>query len=110
MASTDAGIPSVGISNDELKAPVTPGGRTNKPYFIDSGANEHFIVDRSDFVTYEPLQNFSGQAAEAGSKFRILGKGQVYKKVLLDGKATVLELTAYHTPDFAANLISVSRL
>jgi hypothetical protein len=77
--------------------------------FVDSGATHHCFVLRSDFATYTPAVS-SGQTANAGASFRILGQGKVYKSVSMNGLNTVLELDAIHTPDFASNLLSVSRL
>jgi hypothetical protein len=108
MASGGTKPPTVSIPAENLATSFY--AYCEKPYFIDSGASEHFIVDPADFVIYEPLENMTGQAAEAGSRFCILGKGTVYKTVEMNRKATILELTAYHAPDFAANLILVSRL
>lgn len=109
MDSLGQNVPTIGIPANNILASFA-AHQTSKPHIVDSGASEHFFVDRHQFITYEPLQNLSGQAAEAGSKFRILGRGKVYKKAERNGKITVLELSAYHTPDFAANLISVSRM
>ncbi|PPQ82316.1 hypothetical protein CVT24_002271 [Panaeolus cyanescens] len=79
--------------------------------YADSGASDHCFVNKSDFSTYEAFDEPRlGQAANRGMKFRIVGKGSVTKTFFSEGKKTTLTFNnALHTPDFAANLISVSR-
>jgi len=64
-----------------------------------------------DFSAYEPFAEIrESQAACRGANFRICSKGMVTKAYMLKGKETKITFqNALHTPDFAANLISVSR-
>lgn len=47
--------------------------------YADSGASNHCFVNRGNFTTYQSLDNMTGQTAEIGSRFHILGKGTVQK-------------------------------
>ncbi|KAJ3496003.1 hypothetical protein NLJ89_g10542 [Agrocybe chaxingu] len=79
--------------------------------YIDSGASDHCFANKIDFSTYEPFyESCKGQAACQGAKFKILGKGTVEKTFISEGcKTTIMFHEALHTPEFAANLISVSK-
>jgi hypothetical protein len=79
--------------------------------YADSGASNHCFVNKSDFSSYEPFtEHQEGQAASRGARFKIHGKGTVIKRYKSGNLRTSLTLTnCLHTPDFAANLISISR-
>lgn len=79
--------------------------------YADSGASNHCFANKSDFSTYEPfLDHQEGQAASKTARFKIHGKGTVIKTYESDHKRALMTFTnALHTPDFAANLVSISR-
>ncbi len=79
--------------------------------YADSGASNHCFANRSDFSTYESFDvQQEGQAASKSARFKIHGKGTVVKTYESDHKRALMTFTnALHTPDFAANLISISR-
>ncbi|CAA7270907.1 unnamed protein product [Cyclocybe aegerita] len=79
--------------------------------YVDSGASDHCFTNKIDFSTYEPFHELcEGQAACRGAKFKILGKGTVEKTFTSEGcKTTITFHNALHTPEFAANLVSVSK-
>ena len=79
------------------------GDRKSNVCLIDSGASDHFFFSRSSFLTYEEMESKTVQAA-AGNSI-IVGKGQV--KLPLDGGVLA---TAYHTPHFSTNILSVGKL
>ncbi len=80
--------------------------------YADSGASNHCFANKSDFSTYEPFHSLQeGQAASKSARFKIHGKGTVVKTYESDHKRVLMTFTnALHTPDFAAKLISISRL
>lgn len=77
--------------------------------YTDSGASDHCFINQGDFTTYQSLDNYTSQTAQIGSKLRILGKGTVHKFINNGDHMIVLDLTnVLHTPDLAANLVSIS--
>ena len=86
------------------------GDKKSRNMLIDSGGTHNFFHSRSErdddessFSNYVSLHTETVRAAF--SRTRIIGKGQVY--VPLNGG---MELTAYHTPQFTNNILSVSGL
>ncbi|KAJ3492188.1 hypothetical protein NLJ89_g11264 [Agrocybe chaxingu] len=79
--------------------------------YVDSGASDHCFANKNDFSAYELFpETREGQAALRGAKFKILGSGTVRKSFISEGRRTSITFhNALHTPDFAANLISVSK-
>ncbi|KIJ23037.1 hypothetical protein M422DRAFT_196412 [Sphaerobolus stellatus SS14] len=79
--------------------------------YADSGATDHCFVNRADFSSYTELHEpREGQPANKQGKFRILGYGTVMKTIISAGyKSSITFKTALHTPDLAANLVSVSK-
>lgn len=79
--------------------------------YANSGASNHCFANKTDFSTYELFVGVrEGQAASKSARFRIHGKGTVIKHYISDEKATQMIFTnALHTPDFAANLVSISQ-
>jgi Reverse transcriptase (RNA-dependent DNA polymerase)/gag-polypeptide of LTR copia-type/GAG-pre-integrase domain len=95
-------------SRDMLPGGVDP--ETDYTY-VDSGATDHCFRDRTDFLDYVRVDDMVGHSATEEGRFLIFGKGTVRKSFEHDGRTTtVLFQNALHTPDLAANLISVSRL
>ncbi len=95
----------------EIRALLAENQHRDVNTYADSGATEHFFVNRSDFSSYKTLdENITGNAAEKDSTFRIAGFGVVKKSFRHEGKQTHLTFkNAMHTPDLAANLVSISR-
>ncbi|KAF5368208.1 hypothetical protein D9615_010532 [Tricholomella constricta] len=81
------------------------------PTFADSGASDHCFVDRGMFTDYMPYAvPRQGQAANKGSTFNILGQGTVKITVSVNGATSQLIFrTALHTPELAANLVSIAK-
>ena len=79
------------------------GDKKSWNMLIDSGGTHNFFHSRSSFSNYVLLHTETVRAAF--SRTRIIGKGQVY--VPLNGG---MKLTAYHTPQFTNNILSVSEL
>lgn len=110
-----ASVSSISTSHDQfdfmaLIADTTPTMQGNVTY-ADSGASDHCFINREDFATYRNITETSGQTAQANTRFKIIGRGTVYKNITHNGKTTVLELTdCLHTPDLTANLVSIGRL
>lgn len=78
--------------------------------YADSAASDHFFVERSDFVTYNPYIERQGSTA-APYKFPILGTGNVRKSTIYKGKRVELMFeNALHTPTLVHNLVSIGRL
>ncbi|CAA7270336.1 unnamed protein product [Cyclocybe aegerita] len=79
--------------------------------YVDSSASDHCFANKNDFSAYEPfIESCEGQAACRGARFKILRKGTVVKVFISEGqKTTITFYNALHTPEFAANLISVSK-
>ena len=100
-----------GSGLDNVWVLMAGGKAENVQTYVDSGASDHCFVNKSDFSAYVPFsETREGQAACRGAKFRICGKGTVVKTYMSKGKQTKLTFNnALHTPDFAANLISVGR-
>ncbi|KAF5375858.1 hypothetical protein D9615_008280 [Tricholomella constricta] len=84
---------------------------TATPTFADSGASDHCFVERKDFEEYQSLTTpRHGQAATRGATFSIVGKGTVKKHVTSSvGTSDLAFHGALHTPQLAANLISVGK-
>ncbi|CAK5282848.1 unnamed protein product [Mycena citricolor] len=82
------------------------------PTFLDSGASEHCIVERSRFVTYREVTGLEGQTAvKSGGQFRISGRGDIEMSIRLEnGEDRRIRFPAIHTPDFRMNLISITML
>ena len=102
-------VPGDGMDNIRVFAAGTENEHIQT--YIDSGASDHCFINKNDFSAYELFSEIrEGQAACRGAKFRICGKGTVIKTYTLKGKETKITFqNALHTPDFAANLISVGR-
>lgn len=90
---------------------VSDGHGVHRITYADSGANNHYFANKTDFSTYTKFPEVKeGQAATKSSRFVIHGTGSVEKKYLSNNKSTTFTFSnALHTPDFAANLISVSK-
>ncbi|KAF5375887.1 hypothetical protein D9615_008209 [Tricholomella constricta] len=105
-ATTDA-------AKDEKHSPDTTAFITTHPIhtFADSGASDHCFVDRAAFSEYEAFTTpHTGQAANKGGTFTILGRGTVKFTVKVEGKIShLLFKSALHTPSLAANLVSIAR-
>lgn len=79
--------------------------------YADSGATDHFFVDRAVFSDYEELPNpIEGHAALKGAMFRVIGRGTV-KKIChtAHGLSELVFKNALHAPDLASNLISITK-
>lgn len=87
------------------------GTGTSNTTYIDSGASHHYFANKTEFSSYIKYPNKKeGQAATRSSKFTIYVTGTVAKRYLSGNKATTFNFSdALHMPDFAANLISVSK-
>ena len=81
------------------------------PTYANSGASDHCFVERHAFSDYEALSApREGQSAPVGGLFRIIGQGTVKKVVkTAAGTSELVFCRALHTPDLAANLISVGK-
>lgn len=77
---------------------------------LDSGASDHFITRREDFITYEPISAKDGLSSKKGSSFTIIGKGRARKTFIIDNHEVTLTFEALHAPDVTSDLISVSEL
>ena len=68
-------------------------------------------MNRLDFSPYMEISPITGQGAGKDSMFKIVGVRSVRKDVIMDGKRqSVTHRNVAHTPDLAANLVSISRL
>ena len=77
---------------------------------IYSGASQHYSPDRNMFINYCPINNTTITTAN-GHKLKVLGKGNVWIKLLNSAKCTKTILKeAIHAPDMAFTLILVGRL
>lgn len=78
--------------------------------YADSATTEHFLWNKSDFLTYTPC-NWKGQSSEQGTELNIIGTGRA-KKVLLEGDKEVVIIleNAFHSPNVSNDLISISRM
>ena len=57
------------------------------------------------------LDKVVGQSSKEGTKFTILGKGDVELQVIFNGMEHILIFHNFlHTPDIMANLLSISRM
>src|ERR1700732_4777820 len=78
-------------------------------WVLDSGADSHFVINRSAFTTYMPV---IGQLVKgiAGS-VDIKGRGEVIAEFTgPSGKRSIVSLKdCAHVPNFPSNLLSVSR-
>ncbi|KAG5717994.1 hypothetical protein E4T56_gene1712 [Termitomyces sp. T112] len=81
------------------------------PTFADSGASDHCFVRWEDFAEYTQLtQPRKGKAATQDGVFCIIGQGTVKKQIQTNqGISELVFCNTLHTPDLAANLISVGR-
>lgn len=79
-------------------------GAINPDTWLDSGASDHFVLDRKLFPTYQshPRSTVS-TCSEIGT---IFGRGQL--QFQLDNGTT--SLTCLQVPDFKENIISLSKL
>lgn len=80
------------------------------PTYADSGATDHFFIDREEFTNYEELPTpIDGQAAPKGAMFRVVGRGTV-KQVCrtAQGSLELVFKNALHAPDLTSNLISIN--
>lgn len=78
--------------------------------YAHSGAFHHCFVNRSDFSTYAGISPIVGQGAGRNFTFKIIGVGSVQREVVVDERRRrVVFRNAVHAPDFAANLVSISR-
>jgi hypothetical protein len=79
--------------------------------YADSGASNHCFANKTDFSNYELFDEpREGQAASREARFKICGKGTVIKHYISkDKRVKLIFNNALHTPDFAANLISISQ-
>jgi hypothetical protein len=79
--------------------------------FIDSGATEHLIIDRSGFTTYTPIPPLTITLGGQDSTVQAIGRGSVTFTSPVDGVAQSITLTdALHVPKAEANLVSLGRL
>ena len=81
--------------------------------YADSGASDHCFVNKSDFYSYKLFNTpKEGQAAGEDLRFAILGQGIVKKTFLgLNGQQNYITFNhALHTPNLAANFISISQI
>lgn len=90
------------------------GALTSKidvPTYADSGATDHFFVDRGMFTNYEELTSpVEGHAAPKGARFRVIGRGTVRKICkTTNGVAELVFKNALHAPDLTSNLISINK-
>jgi hypothetical protein len=78
--------------------------------YLDSGASNHYFVDRSWFSEYVEITPITGSAAKAGSTFSIIGMGTVCIQTPINGKTNIVTLrNVMHAPDLTANLISIAK-
>ena len=67
--------------------------------FIDSGATEHLIIDRSGFTTYTPIPPLTITLGGQDSTVQAIGRGSVTFTSPVDGVAQSITLTdALHVP------------
>lgn len=71
--------------------------------WLDCGANEHFVWNREKFSCYRAIEPSAVETC--GGASRIIGEGDVTFKI---GSMDVT-LTCKHAPDFAENIISLSK-
>src|ERR1700737_3986245 len=85
------------------------GGKTRGDWVLDSGADSHFIINKSVFTTYMPVvgQSVRGIAGSVDIK----GRGEVIAEFTApSGKRSIVSLKdCAHVPSFPSNLLSVSR-
>lgn len=81
------------------------------PTYADSGASDHFFVNKEAFTDYEELPNpIEGHAAPKGAMFRVVGRGTVRKTCNTpSGSSELVFKNALHAPDLASNLISINK-
>ena len=79
--------------------------------YADSGASDHCFVDQEVFSEYKPLTSpREGHSASVGGIFCIVSHGVVKRTVKMrHGTSELVFKRALHTPDLAANLISVGK-
>src|SRR6202047_612861 len=85
------------------------GEKAQGDWVLDSGADSHFIINRSTFTTYMPVigQSVKGIAGSVDIK----GRGEVLAEFTApSGKKSIVSLkNCAHVPTFPSNLLSVSR-
>jgi len=79
---------------------------------IDSGAPDHYFVNRESFISLTPLhQPTMGLAAAKESIFNVTGKRKAKIKMCVNGtNRNITFKDALHTPELRSNLISISKL
>lgn len=98
-----------------LSATIPKGSETHQgkttPTYADSGATDHFFVDRHVFADYKELKNpIEGHAAPRGASFRVIGRGTIKRKYqTTEGTFELVFRNALHAPDLLSNLISINR-
>ncbi|KAJ3493088.1 hypothetical protein NLJ89_g11093 [Agrocybe chaxingu] len=95
-----------------VEACYWPGGGKEGQFPPGFGnASDHYFANKTNFSAYELFPELhEGQVACHGAKFRILGKGTIVKTFISEGQWMTLTFhNVLHTPNFTANLISVSR-
>ena len=76
--------------------------KTNDAY-IDSGATHHFFYARSSFISYETIEPDTVESTSGTSP--LIGKGVVYLPI-----HGGVYMEAYHSPQFASNILSVGQI
>ena len=67
-------------------------------WVIDSGTNEHLVVNRSSFIDYKPVK-LSANLAGEDSTMSIVGIGTAAFTSLVNGREQVIHLkNAHHIP------------
>src|ERR1700731_5121229 len=84
------------------------GEKEQGDWVLDSGADSHFIINRSAFTSYVPVvgQSVKGIAGSVDIK----GRGEVIAEFTApSGKKSIVSLKdCAHVPNFPSNLLSVS--
>jgi len=92
--------------NNDLKS------QFNVPTLINSGASDHYFVNRESFTSLTLLhQPTIGLAAAKESIFNVTGKGKAKIKTCVNStNRNITFEDALHIPELCSNLISVSKL
>ena len=94
-----------------LAASVHMPADTGIPTYADSGATDHFFVDREMFSDYEELPTpIKGRAAPRGASFCVVGHGTVKRTcTTAQGSSALVFRNALHAPGLTSNLISINK-
>lgn len=101
--STFSPTPRGFLTRFEAKMAAKANQKTDQTW-LDSGANEHFVWDRSVFKSYETRTAVNVDTCNGPSK--VIGSGNV--TFIFDNRE--ITLTCLHAPDFSENIISLSKL